>query len=446
MSGSRLGRRDLAAKWGSVAHREHVLSNGLSVLCVPGAGGSRAVITLLVRVGSRFETPESNGLSHFLEHMLYRGCRSKKTAHDQAFAFEELGASLYGATQSDYGTMALTLPPESFEEAVALFAEVILEPRFSAIEIERGIVREEILEDLDDTGRQIDADNLARSLIYKTHPLGFTITGSIDTVARFDREMLVQHHATHYTGANGVLCFAGAIDPDRCLAAAEEHFAAIPKGQWIDTIPPPFRQSRARVQHVHNSSSQTTVRVAFRAVSEHDPREPAVEMLLRILDDGMSTRLYERICDAQGLCYDVSALFEAYEDDGVFDVAAEVRHDRTSQVIGEIFGIVSDLALHGPDERELAKAKARHFWQMRAMLDDPEATAGFYALASLAKIAGTPMARHAELEQVTCEQVREAARIVFRPERMSVVTVGALDKAQERALRQQVQDFRPEAK
>src|SRR2546423_9295559 len=113
--------------------------------------------------------------------------------------------------------MTLTLPPESWGPAVRLFAEVVLAPRLSAIEIERGIVREEILEDLDDEGRQIDADNLVRQLVYGSHPLGFSITGSLAQLERFDRAMLRRHHARHYTAANAVLCFAGPMSPRECF-------------------------------------------------------------------------------------------------------------------------------------------------------------------------------------------------------------------------------------
>ena len=183
-------------RW-SLRHYERVLANGLRVLVVPTKASHRAVLTMLLRVGSRYESAEDNGISHFLEHMLYRGSPSFKTAHDQALAFEEIGASLYAATQADYGSMSLSLPPESLPRATAIFAEVVAKPRFSAIEIERGIVREEILEDLDEEGRQIDADNLVRELVYGTHPLGFTITGSLEHLAKFDRAMLRKHHARH---------------------------------------------------------------------------------------------------------------------------------------------------------------------------------------------------------------------------------------------------------
>jgi predicted Zn-dependent peptidase len=196
------------------------------------------------------------------------------------------------------------------------------------------------------------------------------------------------------------------------------------------------------MRHVPNISSQTTLRVAFRALADRDSREPALEMLLRVLDDGMSTRLYERICDNKGLCYDVGALYESYEDDGVFDVAAEVQHERVVKVATEILSVIRELSDEGPTAAELDRAKARHRWQTQAMLDDADALGSFYALAELSHLAPTPAERHAELSAVTPKDVREVADAVFRPERLSLVTVGSLTEAQQNALSGVVKSFR----
>jgi predicted Zn-dependent peptidase len=423
-------------------HTDIVLANGLKVVLVPEPQVHRAVASLYLRVGSRFEDEKNNGISHFLEHMVFRGTATLPSAHAQALAFERLGGTLYAATHVDHGVMSISVPPANLDPVLALLGEVTTSPRFTAIEIERGIVREEILEDLDDDGRDIDADNNTRALMYERHPLGFTITGSLATLDRFDESALRAHHARHYTTANAVLCVAGRIgDPDACARAIERHFGAMARGEQVPVSAPPNGQKKPRFRFIENQSSQTDLRIAFRSVSERDAREPAVEMLLRVLDDGMSTRLYERLCDRLGLCYDVSGMFEAYEDDGVVDIAAGVQHDRATVVIREVFALLRELADHGPREDELAKARDRHLWSVEAMLDDAEATAGFYGLAALADITRTPEARHEELVRVTADDVREAARAMFRPERLTVVAVGLLRAAEEAKLEKAVRAF-----
>jgi predicted Zn-dependent peptidase len=423
-------------------HHDLTLPNGLSVVLVPMPGVHRAVASLYLRVGSRFESAATNGVSHFLEHMVFRGTRSLASAHDQALAFERLGATLYAATHVDHGIMSVSVPPTNLAPVLSLLGEVAIAPRFSAIEVERGIVREEILEDLDDDGRDIDADNLSRGLIYDDHPLGFTITGSLGSLDRFDEPLLRAHHAKHYTGENAVLCVAGRIgEPDALLARIERAFGAMPRGARVPINAPPDGQKRARFSFVENTSSQTDLRLAFRAVSERDAREPAVEMLMRVLDDGMSTRLYERICDRLGLCYDVSGMYEAYEDDGVLDVAAGAAHERAREVTREIFALLRELCDHGPTEEELAKARDRHLWSIEAMLDDAEGVAAFYGLTALAQIARTPGERHEELARVTCADVRDAAQAVFRADRLSMVAVGLLSEAEEKRLEKLVRSF-----
>src|ERR1700733_8410895 len=153
------------------------LPNGLRVVVAPLPKLNRAHVALWARGGSPCETRQDNGISHFLEHMIYRGTRRVPSAHEVNLAFESLGGSLFASTQVDHGIFSLSLPPESLDEACGLLHGFLTRPALLDIDIERGIVLEEILEDVDDEGRQVDADNLSRALIYGDHPLGFTITG-----------------------------------------------------------------------------------------------------------------------------------------------------------------------------------------------------------------------------------------------------------------------------
>lgn len=426
---------------GVFSHAAYTLPNGLRVILVPRSGLHRASIAMHLRVGSRYETSESNGISHFLEHMLYRGTSTMATAHDQSLAFERLGGTLYAATATDHGVMNISLPSETAAAAMRLLGEVAQRPRFSSIEVERRIVEEEILEDLDDDGRQIDADNLVRELLYGEHPLGFTITGSAAHVRRFDEAALLAHHDLYYGARNAVLSVAGAFDEAQMRAAIEASFGEMPSRAPATMLAAPAYGKKARFRYVESDGSQTNLRIAFRAPGDHAPLEPAIEALLRVIDDGMSTRLYERLCDAKGLCYDVSAAFEAFEDDGVFDFAAETQHARTAQVTEEILTLCSELAAHGPTPAELDKVRARAYWATRSMLDDPDELAGFYGLASLANVSPTPDVRCERLLAVTREQVREAAQVVFRPASLGVVAVGVLSRAEQRAVEKVVKGF-----
>jgi len=168
------------------------------------------------------------------------------------------------------------------------------------------------------------------------------------------------------------------------------------------------------------------VRVGFRAPGELDLDEPATELLLRVLDDGMATRLYERLCDERGLCYDVSASYEAYADAGLFDVAADAAPERAEDVLQEIFGVLRALRDDGPSQAELEKAKRRFVWQLAEQDDDPAALSSFYGLGELTGVARTPRERQALLEATGLEDVKRAAARLFSRESMNLLVVGPL--------------------
>ncbi len=432
----------LAAAPNERPFRAAMLANGLRVVVSPQPQLHRSHVALYVKVGSRFESPPTNGLSHFLEHMLYRGTSRLPHAHDVNLAFESLGGYLYAATQADFGVFSVTLPSESLREATLLFGEVLRDPTFADIEIEKEIVCEEILEDLDDEGRQIDADNLSRELIYPSHPLGYTITGDEKRVRSFDLPMLRDHHAKHYTAASSVLAFSGKVDFDEAFALAEAAFGKLPAGTPITSPSPVHTQKKPRARIVENVSSQTELRVCYRGVGENTGHRPAMDMLMRILDDGMSTRLYHRVCDDKGLCYDVSATYDGYEDDGVLDFAAGCQHTRTSIVTREILDLMRELAKDGPTEEELAKARRRNAWEVQGVFDSPEDLAGFYAGGLLFDRFETPEGRLAANSAVTREQVRALAEMVAQPDRLNVLAVGLLEDGEDGRLTDVVKGYR----
>jgi predicted Zn-dependent peptidase len=417
------------------------LDGGLRVVAVPLENVHRVVLAAYLHVGPRYESAASNGVSHFLEHMLYRGTKRHPSAHAQALAFERLGGTLVAITGVESGTMAISVPPESFSAVLELFAEVYRQPVFSGIEIEKGIVREEILESLDDDGREIDADQLMRRLVFGDHPLGFSITGSIGQLESFEKPALARHHKRHYVAANTVISIAGAIDTQRAVASVERAFDGITPGRAPKSSAPLPASGPRFAFARHASSSQTAIRIGFRAPGEHDSLEPATDVLLRVLDDGMSTRLYHRICDTRGLCYDVSAGYESYRDVGLVDIAADAGHERALEVLTELLSVVRELRDSGPTQDELAKAKARHRWQLEALVDDPSEMADFYGVGELSGTSKTLSERRSRIEAVTRADVIQAAGRVFSRASLSAVAVGMLSKKTENAMSRLVSSF-----
>ncbi len=395
----------------------------------------RAVVMLYFKTGSRFESPQQNGLSHFVEHMVFRGTRAHPSAHRLSTAFEELGGTLDASTAADHGTFGIDVPLESLSEVLPLMAEVFRAPLITDLEIERGIIREEVLEDFGDEGEMIDGPSLTRFLAFGAHGLGRPISGPLENVDAFTEAELRAHHGRTYISNDVILSVAGPGDVDKIQRELEENFSALQRGTSL-VAEAPTTQSGARFLNVpHRGSSQTGISLSYRCPGYTSKREPAVEMLLRIIDDGMATRLYHRLCDSRGLCYSVGGSFEAYQDAGLVELEADAAHERAPLVLEQMLKLTRELQDELVSESEFARTQKRARWQHEAYLDEVGMTADFFAMAQLTGTALSPAERLEELLDVTREDLREAAQQIFSLEGRNVVCVGNTSRAKTSALR-----------
>ncbi|MCH2108198.1 MAG: insulinase family protein [Polyangiaceae bacterium] len=399
-------------------------THGLNLLVQDTPGLRLARICFHLKTGSRYENAASNGVSHFLEHMLFRGTPRHPSSHRLATAFEDLGGSLEATTSADHGTLGISLPVENITSALPLIAEVIEAPEFKDIETERRIIREEILEDLSEDGRWIDGDTLVRQLAFGRDGLGQPITGNLKTLETFSVEDLRQHHAMTYRAKGNVLSIAGAIDADLILREAETQFATLSGAPDLVSISP-LQQKRPQFLHTQNSgSSQTTIHLAYLGLGHHDPQEPALEMLLRILDDGMSTRLYSTLCDQKGLCYDASASYECYAETGLVELVAESAHDHAIEVYEHLENLLQECCHSPPTSLELDRARRRVQWHYEAAADQALDIAEFNAQAALWRTSSPLKERLSSLLAVKAEDCLNLAQRLFSDQRRNLVTVG----------------------
>src|SRR6185503_3538753 len=221
-------------------------------------------------------------------HMLFRGTERYPTSLALNTAVERLGSTLHAETGRDYTLFQLALEPELVGPAIDVLGELLSRPRFSDIELERELVLEEINEDYDEQGIEINADDIARGLVFEDHPLGQRIIGPRSNVERFSLADVQRHFGTFYGARNANLCVAGPIVHGPVVEYAARAFASMPAGSRADVpaAPPPI--AGPRLHHVRDAGSQTTLAVLFRALPELDPAYVALVALLRVLDDGMS--------------------------------------------------------------------------------------------------------------------------------------------------------------
>ncbi|MGB3050475.1 MAG: pitrilysin family protein [Polyangiales bacterium] len=405
------------------------LGNSLRVRLVPLSHLQSATVSFFVRVGSRYESAQTNGLSHFLEHMLYRGTAVHPAANELNLAIERLGGTLDAVTHVDFTSYDLSLPPETIAKGVELLAEVLQEPLLTELRTEKQIIREEILEDLNEEGEQINVDNLSRRLLYPDHPLGFSILGPPDNLDRFETEDLRRHHRSHYNARNSVLCVTGAFDALEVEQTIRSSFDGMPNGKTIEPCRAPSNSASHRFSYVQEHGSQTDVRLSFHTPGVASSEAPALLLLDRVLDDGLSTRVHQTICEERGLAYDAFSGSDSLEDCGVFDFGASVEHSKAPYLVETMLELIAELRRNPPTDEEVDKAKRRYLWDLRTVRDDPEDAAHFVggsALLGLPERVGTVADRVA---RVTPEDIQNAAQRYLDPKDAYLTCVGVLDQA-----------------
>jgi predicted Zn-dependent peptidase len=417
------------------------LDNGLAVTTVALPHLHTAVCALFIKVGSRFETPADNGLSHFVEHMLFRGTEAHPTSLALNTAVERIGSTLHAETGRDYTLFQLALEPENVADAIGVLGELLGRPRFSEIELERELVLEEINEDYDEQGVEINADDIARGLVFDDHPLGQRIIGPRANVERFTPADVRRHFSAFYGARNANLCVAGPVHHGPIVEAAVRALTAMPAGvrAEVPAAPPPVAGPRLR--HVSDAGSQTSLAVVFRAVPELDPAYIALLALLRVLDDGMSTRLHYRLADQKGLAYSIHAAIEPLADAALFEITGATANAKVPALVKELLALLSGLRRGEVTADELAKARVRYRYETLASIDDAAAMAGWFGGTALYYPPPTLSARLAAMAAIEVDDVVRVADQVLTPDKLAVAAVGTLSRARLGELKQTISDW-----
>ncbi len=419
-----------------------MLDNGLAVTTVALPHLHTAVCALFIKVGSRFEAAEDNGLSHFVEHMLFRGTERYATSLALNTAVERLGSTLHAETGRDYTLFQLALEPAHVPAAVDLLGELLTRPRFSEIELEHALILEEINEDYDEHGVEINADDIARGLVFDDHPLGQRIIGPRSNVERFALADVQRHFATFYGARNANLCVAGPVEHGLVVEYASRALAAMPAGTRVEVPAAPPAIAGPRLQHVRDAGSQTSLSVVFRAVPELDPAYVPLVALLRVLDDGMSTRLHYTLADQKGLAYSIHAAIEPLADAALFEVAGATANAKVPSLVRELLGLLDGLRRGQVTADELAKARVRYRYETLASIDDAASMAGWFGGTALYYKPPTLSERLVQMDEVSVDDVVRVAERVLSPQHLAVAAVGSLSRARLGELRQTITDWR----
>ncbi len=404
----------------------HRLSTGLPVLILVRPGLNALDVSLTLSAGPRYEDAATSGLSHMVEHMVFRGTESHPESRAFHAAVEDLGGTLQGSTGRDLSLFGLTVSPRDLGESLDLLAEATVHPTFGDLDLERNLVLEEMLQDRDEDDRELNLENLSRILMWPRDPLGLPIVGSRSNVEGFTRDDVVAFHRRLMRQGNALLTVAGPVDPSAAIERAEAAFAGMARGEALRRTPLHSRKPGLRTDHVDHDASQVEVMLSFPAPGLLEPDPQGVALLQIILGDGVTSRLQWRVCEERALAYTIEAHYEAFADAGALDIEAAVAPSSLVPLMREVVRTVHDLKERGPTADELQRAIRRYRLALEFALDNPTALASYH-IPALYGADRTIEERIASIEGWTRPRMRALIRRLMARAGATLVTVGPAD-------------------
>lgn len=402
------------------------LDNGLRVVTefVPGMNG--VSLGLRIEGGSRDEAEDQAGISHLLEHMVFKGTE-RRSARDIAEELDQIGGQLDAYTTKEYTGYGCRVLPEHLREALEILADMLRNSRIdpAELELEKSVILEEY-KSLEDSPEEFIHDVFART-IWPDHPLGRPVIGSPAVIAALSREDLVRHLRRHYAPARMICAAAGNVDHDHLVSVLDGLFGdqAGPAEPRVEEKP----EATARTVRISRPIEQAHFVTGVEGVGENDPDRWAVRVLNLIAGGGMSSRLFQEIREKRGLCYSIGSDSSSFREGGLFMVYADTSADQLDQVTDLARAELQSLAEKGVRPEELSRAKNQIRSATLLSLDDTGSRMSRLARSLLYHGRVVPLAEIvAEVEALTPEHIRAAAQRLFAGKEFAFAAIGPFRK------------------
>ena len=404
--------------------QDDTLSNGTRVVTEKVPGVRSAAVGVWLTQGSAYEPPAMLGISHMLEHMVFKGSE-RRTAHELAIALEALGGSLDAYTTREHTSYQARVLDEHLPEAFDVLSDLILNPalRASDLESEKKVVQEE-LSAVDDTPDDLVFE-LHGERFWVGHPYGHSILGTHDSVAGLTEDALRSLHAERYSGGNMLIAAAGNVEHSHVMELAESLFAGAPTAVATSSAledPPPAPVGEERVDR---PTAQTHIVIGTRTPSRSDPRRYTFGLLSAAFGGGMSSRLFQKVREELALAYSVFSYQSFYRKGGITGVYVATRPQVADEAVAAILQEYERLAEGSLGEEELEQTRNQVKGQMTLSLES--SSARLYRLAGFA-LYDEPFLTLDELlariDAITAEDVAEVAGEFFSPERQFSLRLG----------------------
>jgi len=401
------------------------LKNGLRVVLAPDPNALTATALVMVRAGSEYETAKESGISHFLEHLAFKGTRRFPRPGQVSEELEGMGAETNAWTAESHTAYWAKAQSGKAQRLLEIVSELHLEPLLDGDELERerGVIVEELAMYEDQPARKVE--EVWGSLLYGDQPAGRPIGGTKASVAGITRDAVAEYRARRYRAPDTVVSLAGGFDPVQATRLIKERFETLDGRKAAAKKRTKEVQEKPGIALLKRDGDQAHLAVGFRAFRKGDRRETALSLLATVLGGGMSSRLFRRIREELGAAYYVYAWNDTSVDHGAFGASVGANVERADLVLRAIVEEFVRLRDELIPAKELRRARDFQIGGIMMGLESSDAQATYNASSLLLRNRVVPVREKvAALRALTPEDLRRAARAVIREEGLNLAGVG----------------------
>jgi len=409
-----------------------VLKNGLRVVIVPMKDNPTVTVLVLVEAGSKYETKEINGLSHFLEHMYFKGTTKRPKAIDISKELDSIGSQYNAFTAQEYTGYYAKSDEKHFKKIFDIVSDIYLNSTFpeSEMQKEKGVIIEEINMYEDLPNRHVQ--DLMMELLYGDQPAGWNIAGEKKNILKMKRDDFIKYKKMHYLPESTVVIVSGKVAEKMVMQEINKIFGKISRGKKSPKVKVIESQDKPKVLVKFKKTDQTHFILGVRTYDLFNKKNVLLSVLSGILGGGMSSRLFQKLREKMGVGYYVRAYNDAYTDHGFFQISAGVDNKRINEVIKAVLEEGKILKENLVTEEELNKVKEYLIGNMKLSLESSDDIANFYGGQELLKHEMKSVEEKAnEIRKVTAEQIKKLANNIFKNKKLNLALIGPFkEKAQ----------------
>ncbi|MFC1801983.1 M16 family metallopeptidase [Patescibacteria group bacterium] len=406
-------------------HKKKVLKNGLKVVTVPMKDNQTATVLVLVEAGSKYEDKKNNGISHFLEHMNFKGTENRPDVSDISLELDSLGSQSNAFTSHEFTGYWAKSNAKNVKKVIDIISDMYLNPLLDENEIkkEKGVILEEFNMYQDLPMRSVN--DLFMNLLYEDQPTGMKILGEKENINNFKRDDFIEYRKKHYVADATTVIVAGNINEREVIKEIENKFKNISTAKKHKKIKVKDTQKENAIALEYKKTDQTHFILGTRAFDQFHKDSIVASMIAGVLSGGMSGRLFRKLRDEMGVCYYVRATNEAFTDHGSFEIASGVDNKRVKEVVSVLLSEMKKLKEKKVSDKELKKVKDYIIGNIILGLEASDSWAEYYGIQDvLGREIESPKEKIKKIKEVTAEDIQRVAKKIFKDGNLNLALIG----------------------